>query len=182
MSQGASSPAGDLSQAFHQKCSTFSRPVLTGLLSIDLAFHLALWPWSLLGELFGLTLAHRWDCQSKFWYFELSIIVWQDFNWLQAADPTLVPLLWDEDSYQAKPTIGFYTWWALSLGCAIGLIGSYRDGLLKPAPGCQRAVTEAVALLEKKGYNVVPIQGPDIHKVVQSGYIYAINWIWLFSR
>ena len=54
-------------------------------------------------------------------------------------------------------------------------MGSYRDGLLKPAPGCQRAVTEAVALLEKKGYTVVPIQGPDIHKVVQSGYIYAIN-------
>ena len=51
--------------------------------------------------------------------------------------------------------------------------GSYRDGLLKPAPGCQRAVTEAVALLEKKGYTVVPIQGPDIHKVVQSGYSYA---------
>ena len=51
---------------------------------------------------------------------------------------------------------------------------SYRDGLLKPAPGCQRAVTEAVALLEKKGYTVVPIQGPDIHKVVQSGYIYPI--------
>ena len=47
-------------------------------------------------------------------------------------------------------------------------MGSYRDGLLKPAPGCQRAVTEAVALLEKKGYIVVPIHGPDIHKVVQS--------------
>ena len=52
-------------------------------------------------------------------------------------------------------------------------MGSYRDGLLKPAPGCQRAVTEAVALLEKKGYTVVPIQGPDIHKVVQSVYIGA---------
>lgn len=69
----------------------------------------------------------------------------------QAADPTLVPLLWDEDSYQAKPTIGVYTW----------------DGLLKPAPGCQRAVSEAAALLEKKGYTVVPIQSPDIHKVVR---------------
>ena len=47
----------------------------------------------------------------------------------------------------------------------LNLMGFNRDGLLKPAPGCQRAVTEAVALLEKKGYTVVPIQGPDINKV-----------------
>ena len=40
-----------------------------------------------------------------------------------------------------------------------------RDGLLQPASGCQRAVTEAVALLEQKGYKVVPIQSPDIRKV-----------------
>merc|ERR1711902_84861 len=74
--------------------------------------------------------------------------VWDD-PCPQAADPTLVPLMWDEESYQAKPTIGFYTW----------------DGLLQPASGCQRAVTEAVALLEQKGYKVVPIQSPDIRKV-----------------
>jgi len=76
--------------------------------------------------------------------------VWDD-PCPQAADPTLVPLMWDEESYQAKPTIGFYTW----------------DGLLQPASGCQRAVTEAVALLEQKGYKVVPIQSPDIRKVVR---------------
>ena len=51
-------------------------------------------------------------------------------------------------------------------------MGVYRDGLLKPAPGCQRAVTEAVALLEKKGYTVVPIQGPDINKVLLSRCIH----------
>ena len=52
---------------------------------------------------------------------------------------------------------------------------SYRDGLLKPAVGCQRAVTEAVALLEKKGYTVVPIQGPDINKVAKKIHSYMLH-------
>ena len=117
------------------------------------------WPLSTGELLCSLAIPRHWY-EPKF----LNFLVYL----LQAADPTLVPLLWDENSYQAKPTIGFYTWWASTFErfrWSSSLMGFNRDGLLKPAPGCQRAVTEAVALLEKKGYTVVPIQGPDINKV-----------------
>lgn len=68
----------------------------------------------------------------------------------QAVDSNLVPLAWDQESYELKPRIGYFT----------------SDGMLEPTPGCVRAVQEAVAMLEGRGYTVVPVQSPDVHKVL----------------
>jgi len=68
----------------------------------------------------------------------------------QEIDTGIVPPNWDQGCYDRKPKIGFYT----------------TDGMIDPAPGCMRAVTQAVDMLRKDGYEVVPILPPDIHQVL----------------
>jgi len=79
-------------------------------------------------------------------------MVWgveRDHN-TQVIDTGIVPPMWDQVCYDRKPKIGFYT----------------TDEMIDPAPGCVRAVTQAVDMLSKAGYEVVPISPPDIHQVM----------------
>ena len=69
----------------------------------------------------------------------------------EAADPTLVPLLWDENSYQAKPKIGFYSWQGSTFGFLSNGIFTVmvflrrplvaRERSLKPKPCWRRRAT-----------------------------------------
>jgi len=71
-------------------------------------------------------------------------------NSQQGQDIGILPPRWDTASYDRKPKIGFYT----------------TDGMIDPAPGCVRAVTEAVDRLRTAGFETVPIQPPDIHDIM----------------
>lgn len=68
----------------------------------------------------------------------------------QRLDTGIIPPRWDQNSYDRKPKIGFYT----------------TDGMIDPAPGCVRAVTEAVEKLKNVGYETVAIKSPDIHDIM----------------
>lgn len=62
-------------------------------------------------------------------------------------DPDLVPIPFQEDLYSSeKPLkIGYYV----------------DDGIITPTPGCQRAVREAKAMLERRGHELIPFTIPD---------------------
>jgi len=68
----------------------------------------------------------------------------------QAIDTGVLPLKWDQELYEKKPRIGYFL----------------TDGLIDPAPGCTRAVTEAVDKLTNAGFEVVAFPAPDIQKVM----------------
>lgn len=68
----------------------------------------------------------------------------------QMVDTGVLPLTWDQELYEKKPRIGYFT----------------TDGMIDPAPGCVRAVTEAVDKIAKAGFETVAIPSPDIYKVM----------------
>jgi len=70
----------------------------------------------------------------------------------QMIDTGVLPMKWDQELYEKKPKIGFFT----------------TDGLIDPAPGCARAVTEAVDKLTNAGFEAVAVPSPDIYQVMKS--------------
>jgi len=69
----------------------------------------------------------------------------------QSVDIGVLPMKWDQELYEKKPRIGFFT----------------TDGLIDPAPGCARAVIEAVDKLTNAGFEVVPVPAPDIYQIMK---------------
>jgi len=68
----------------------------------------------------------------------------------QSIDTGVLPMKWDQELYKKNPKIGYFT----------------TDGMIDPAPGCVRAVNEAVEKLVTAGYEAVPIPPPDIYQVM----------------
>eukprot|EP00090_Calanus_glacialis_P030762 TRINITY_DN4996_c0_g1_i1.p1 TRINITY_DN4996_c0_g1~~TRINITY_DN4996_c0_g1_i1.p1 ORF type:complete len:605 (+),score=204.80 TRINITY_DN4996_c0_g1_i1:38-1852(+) len=68
----------------------------------------------------------------------------------QMVDTGVLPMSWDQKLYDKKPRIGYFT----------------TDGMIDPAPGCVRAVTEALDRLKKAGFETVEIPSPDIYEVM----------------
>lgn len=68
----------------------------------------------------------------------------------QKIDTSVLPMKWNQEMYERKPRIGYFL----------------SDGLIDPAPGCTRAVIEAVEILSKAGFESVTVPPPDIHKML----------------
>ena len=81
------------------------------------------------------------------------------------AEPGLVPLPWQEEVYQARPKLGYFT----------------EDGWMRPAPGCSRAVRVAVARLEAAGWECVPVSAPPIQQCLDvfNGLVLGDEIAWL---
>lgn len=67
------------------------------------------------------------------------------------ADCNLVPMPWNEKLFSFRPKIGYFC----------------QFDMLQPEPGAQRAVREAVQLLEKQGYEVVECDSPPMLEVIR---------------
>mmetsp|Transcript_1213 Transcript_1213/g.1920 ORF Transcript_1213/g.1920 Transcript_1213/m.1920 type:complete len:576 (+) Transcript_1213:254-1981(+) len=77
--------------------------------------------------------------------------LWSPESEMYQADPTLPPVFFSDPPVQSKRRVGFYL----------------EDGWFECAPSMQRAVEEAKAALESKGYEVVPFAIPRPYEFVR---------------